>query len=122
MAHGAGATPTASVEALKQLKSVEVDLESRLVQAKEATQARIAKAREAADAVLVQVRAETDRLRESTLQQARTSAQAEADSIVSLGKKDAAKVEADTGKALSAMRAKLVATVLSEFWPQQSGK
>jgi vacuolar-type H+-ATPase subunit H len=117
MAHGEGATPTASVEALKQLKTVELEMESRLTQAREATQARIAKAREAAEAAFAQARAEADRLREATLQAARADAQAEAEKIVGLGKKDAAKISAEAAKALGALRTKLVAAVLDEFWP-----
>ncbi|HXQ48305.1 MAG TPA: hypothetical protein VN842_00795 [Thermoplasmata archaeon] len=122
MAHQEGATPTASVEALKHLKTVEQEFEARLAQAREATQARIAKAREAAETAVVQARAEADRLREGTLQEARTAAQAEAEGIVALGKKDAAKIGGEAAKTLAALRAKLISTVLSEFWPQPPGK
>jgi vacuolar-type H+-ATPase subunit H len=122
MAHGAGATPTASVEALKQLKSVELECEALLQQAKEATQSRVAKSREAAEVAYAQARAEADRLRETTLQAARTAAEREADQIVEAGESDAAKIAAESSKKLAALRAKLMATVLNEFWPESSGK
>jgi vacuolar-type H+-ATPase subunit H len=122
MAHGEGPTPTASVEALKDLKNVELDCESRLADARAGTQARLAKAREAAEATFAEARAEADRLRESTLQAARSGAQEESTRIVSLGEKDAAKIAAEAAKSLAAVRAKLMAGVLGEFWPASPEK
>ena len=122
MAHGEGATPTASVEALKQLKTVELEWAARLTQAREATQARIAKAREAAESALLQARTESDRLRDGILQEARTAAAAEAERIVALGQKDAAKLSGEVSKGLQSAKAKLVQTVLGEFRSETSGK
>jgi vacuolar-type H+-ATPase subunit H len=122
MAHGEGTIPTASTEALKQLKTVELEVDALLQQAREATQARLGKARDAAEAAYAEARTEADRLRESTLQSARASAQAEAEQIVHTGESDAARIGAEASKKLAALRARLMATVLNEFWPESAGK
>jgi vacuolar-type H+-ATPase subunit H len=122
MAHEEGVTPTASVEALKQLKNVEVEWAAHLEQAREATQARLARARDAAESTIAQARSEVDRHREGVLQEARAAAQVEADRIVNLGQKDAAKLAGEATKGLQSVRAKLLAAVLGEFRADSTGK
>lgn len=115
MSDSAGPEPVASVEALRRLKEIETEWETKLTQARAEAVQRVAKAREAAEAAVAEARAEVDRAREALLTSARATAQAEAERIVTAGRAEADKVAGAARTASASLKAKLLDAVVGDF-------
>lgn len=114
---GTSAPPTdqATVEALRRVKAVEQEWETRLRDARENAEQAIRRARDEADATLKAVAAELESERAHRLEAAHAASQRDEEAVHLEGAKAAEAVRAGQGKLPTGRDAVIVATVLDPF-------
>ena len=105
-------TTPGSIEALKQLKKVETELDSQLKSVQLEGEQTLARLRAEAETIVREARAQAERDRELTIAQARSRVAKEAEAIVIEGRKAAEEVARAADRDMSILGEKLLGVVL----------